>query len=229
MNYEAENIRKYKLTGSRHTNSYRTKDDLVLKIFLDNSYYKDVVNAHDNDFLTYLRYLSALKNEAFVTPDVVYTFDETKVRSYLRQYILGTSLGDLYPKTLIESLIDEIEKLYKILKQTPEIRLSGVTAKDMIYTGKNIFLTDFDLCKINNEDNYQKNLKLLDKAIFIGLFKYNPECISDFNPKYVELVNRLKEEDYHISDYLKEYRSSLKKNGKNPKYLRVLENNLILK
>lgn len=225
---QKENEIRYKLIGSRHSTSYRTIDNLVLKVFLENNYYQDVLRIHNDDFLAYLKLLSKAKNRIFTTPETVYT-SGTFVRSYVRKFILGTSLGDLYPKTSIEGLINHIESLYTSLKNNPEISLDGVTAKDMIYTGDDIFLTDFDMCTINDLDNYRKNLKLLDKAIFIGLFKCNPESISELNSQYESLVRRLEDEDYHITDYLKEYCESLEKHNISSKYLRSLEHNLILK
>lgn len=227
--HEREQQVRYKIIGSRHTKSYRTIDDLVLKVFLDNNYLEQVLSTHENDFLDYLKYLSSIKCSTFETPEIVYTTDESFVRSYVRKFILGTSLGGLYPKTSIEPVITVIEKLYMSLREHPEISLDGVTAKDMIHTGETIVLTDFDLCRFNGEDNYVNNLKLLDKAIFIGLFKIKPEDIQEFNEDYIDLVKRLEDEDYHITDYLKEYSSDLKKKHINPKYLRTLENNLILK
>lgn len=226
---ENEQSRKYKLIGSRHTKSYRTNENNVLKIFLDNNYYNEILKKHNKDFLEYLKYLSSIKNSSFVTPEIAYVNHENLVRSYVRKFILGTSLGDLYPKTAIDPLIDEIEKLYYELENCPEISLDGITAKDMIYTGNEILLTDFDLCTFNDFDNYKANLKKLDEAIFIGLFKLKTSDLEAFNKDYVELIKRLKDTDYHITDYLKDYKESLTRRGNKTKYLRSLQSKIILK
>lgn len=224
-----ENKKKYKLIGSRHTISYRTTSSSVLKLFLNNGYYQDILKIHNKEFLEYLKYLSRLKSDVLVTPDVAYIKGENLVTSYIRKYIIGTSIKDLYPKTTMDGLIDAIEELYLKLKSTPELSLNGITSKDMIYTGSNISLTDFDLSTLNESDNYLNNLNVLDRAIFIGLFESNPTDLSSFNQEYTDLIKKLIDEDYHIGTLLKEYSSSLTKKGVNPKYLRTLKNNLILK
>ena len=67
-------------------------------IDLNNRYYLDVSRTHQNGFVRYLKELSFLDNPNFVLPEVAYVTGIDTVISYLREYIFGTSLGDLYPK-----------------------------------------------------------------------------------------------------------------------------------
>ena len=139
--YENENKRRYKIISSKNSASYRTTDNKVLKRFLNNRYYLDVSRTHQNGFVRYLKELSFLDNPNFVLPEVAYVTGIDTVISYLREYIFGTSLGDLYPKTDVNSLINAIDNLYNNLSRSKEFSLDGINAKDIIYTGETLKVT----------------------------------------------------------------------------------------
>lgn len=227
--YESENKRRYKIIGSKNSASYRTTDNKVLKRFLNNRYYLDVSRTHQNGFVRYLKELSFLDNPNFVLPEVAYVTGIDTVISYLREYIFGTSLGDLYPKTDVNSLINAIDNLYNNLSRSKEFSLDGINAKDIIYTGETLKVTNFDLSSFNYQNNFKHNSDKLDYVIFSGLFGIDIADLSSINEEYLTLIMELLTHKINIVEYLNDYQQALIKSGENPKYIRTLQNRLIHK
>lgn len=229
LNYEKENKIRYKIIGSKKTQSYRTTENKVLKKFIDNFYYERVLSIHENDFLAYLKFLSLIENEAIITPDIAYVGQGNVVSSYVRDFVWGDSLKDLYPKTDIKGLERAIERFYIKISELSNLKLNGISARNIVYTGTDLFLTDFDLSVINEEDNKDANLKCLDSAIFEGLFDVYPFNIAYFSDSKVEeLINELSAGSVNILEYLTEYKNILNNRGENTRYLKSLKNGVII-
>ena len=162
-------------------------------------------------------------------PEVAYVTGIDTVISYLREYIFGTSLGDLYPKTDVNSLINAIDNLYNNLSRSKEFSLDGINAKDIIYTGETLKVTNFDLSSFNYQNNFKHNSDKLDYVIFSGLFGIDIADLSSINEEYLTLIMELLTHKINIVEYLNDYQQALIKSGENPKYIRTLQNRLIHK
>ncbi len=224
---EKEVVKIQRIVGSKNTECYRLAGNRIMKKFKNNDYYQALLNKH-GDFLAYLKYLSGISNEAFVIPDTAYVKRDMQVSSYERDYVYGISLADLYPKTAIDPLKEAIRGLYTKIEKTPEICLEGVTAKDIVYTGKEIKITDFDLCSFNDKDNSSDNKCSLDLAIFVGLFGIKVMDYKELSKEYLSLVLSLTSGKYDMADYLGEAASEIKSKN-NPVYLKDLQKAIVLK
>lgn len=224
---ENEEVKIQRIIGSRHTECYRLSGNRIMKKFKKNNYYQDIKKKHE-DFLLYLKYLGSISNEAFVTPDVAYVCRDNEVSSYVRDFVYGTSIADLYPKTAVAPLKEALRGLFFKIDKSPELSLDGVTAKDIVYTGSDIKITDFDLCRFNDEDNVSNNKNMLNLAIFVGLFGIKAINYKELSKEYLSLVSSLTSGEYDIADYLGEAASEIKSKN-NPVYLKDLQKAIVLK
>lgn len=225
---EKEEVKIQRIIGSRHTECYRLSGNRIMKKFKKNNYYQDIKKKHE-DFLLYLKYLSSISNEAFIVPDVAYVSRDNEVSSYVRDFVYGTSIAGLYPKTAVAPLMEALRGLYLKIDESPELSLDGVTAKDIVYTGSDIKITDFDLCSFNDKDNVSNNKNMLNLAIFVGLFGIKAINYKELSKEYLSLVSSLTSGEFDIVDYLDEATKTVPKKKDNPVYLKDLQKAIVLK
>ena len=226
-NNEKENKVRYKLKCGASSESFRTKDNLVYKKFLDNKMYRKILDIHDNDFLAYLIELSKIENEAFVPIESVYVTRKRLVSSYTYPFQSGTTINEMYAKTLVDDFIDAVFLFYGHIRKIENLRLNDTHYRNIIYTGL-LKLIDLDMCIFTNQDERKDNIAKLDDALFRGIFNLYPVGnvrVNDIRVK--NMYDSLNAHEMDIVEFLKEYRTFIRKEYGNCRYLKHLKKGII--
>lgn len=204
----------YEIKGKgTSANTFRTWDNQVLKVFLNNSVYKEILKEHGGDFLSYLIELSKLSNPSMHVTHDVYARKDGIVTAYKYPYLVGDPIIKIKRNINLDELIEAIIELYANMVLEENFRLRDMHGRNILYwidkkTRKlKLKLIDLDLCKFTNEDERKNNIGKLDDTIFKSVF-YIPR---DYDPlikdeRIKPLYQSLYGNEINIIGFLQEYR-----------------------
>lgn len=209
-----DNKIRYEIRGKgTSARTFRTWDNQVLKVFLNNSVYKDILDKHEGDFLNYLIELSKLFNPSIHVTHDVYARKDGIVTAYKYPYIVGDPIINIKKSINLDLLIEAILELYANINLEENFRLRDMHGRNILYwidkkTKKLKFkLIDLDLCAFTNKDERKMNIGKLDETIFKSVF-YIPRELDPLitDERIKPLYQSLHGNEINIIGFLQEYR-----------------------
>lgn len=199
--------------GGTSARSFRTWDNQVLKVFMNNDIYKMVLDDHNGDFLSYLIELSKIDNPALVGTNDVYTTKNGIVTAYKYPYQDGHTLYHMSKQVNLDEFMDAIAEFYGYIVKVENFRIGDGHARNILYNRlrkmKKIVLKfiDLDRCTFTDKDERAFNIKKLDMTIFKSMFYIPSELDTCINDERVRpLYKSFEHHELNIIGFLEEYR-----------------------
>lgn len=149
--------------------SFKTKDDQVLKRYLNNEMYKRILEHHNGYFLEYLIELMKLDVDILVTPNDLFVLKNYLVGALTYDYQRGTTLDKMYPRTDLEKLFLAFDKFYDSLEDIDYLYLNDMHYRNIVYTG-DIRLIDLDFSRFSDKGNVvSHNIAHINKHVIKGV------------------------------------------------------------
>lgn len=148
------------LLGARYIGSGKTsscfllKDGSVLKVY-KNSYKKRELFER-RSMLKHVRLLSTLKNESYITPELIFTC-EKEVIAYKTEYRHAKTLAKVSSSTKIKDMLLHLDKLIEdtYLIGERKFRLGDLHDKNILFNGF-YYMIDLDFGKEENIEEINK-------------------------------------------------------------------------
>ncbi|MCH5167135.1 MAG: hypothetical protein J1F35_04495 [Erysipelotrichales bacterium] len=231
-----ENKVVYELIGGSTSRSFRTIDNQVLKLFLNNPYYNLILSIHNDDFLGYLKELSKIQNGSLIIPTEVYTGKNNIVLGYKHSYVHGKTINKISGETRLDDFIDAIVELYADILLLENYRLRDIHDLNIIFLKlkklqKWVFkIIDLDMARFTDEDERKFNIKKLNNVLFRSLFHLGlvrDVYITDKNVK--QLYESMANQEIDLIDFLGYYREYIIKEYGECSKIKDLNKGLIIK
>ncbi len=213
----------YRIKRDKYYSLYVLENNLMLKKYLLNEDYMQMLAERDSDYLEYLRELMNYSSDFIVKPIDVYV-KHSLVTSYTYQKEAGTSITEMFPKTRMDKLLEAISEMYEHMDELKNFRLAKISPNDIFYTGQikinNVEKSEFG----NNEDSK----KVLDDLLLRGIFHIDgDEEIIITNEQIKSLYEKMIEEDIDLINFFHEYMRFVREEYGNCKYVRHLNHGII--
>lgn len=220
---ESKLLPNYQIKKDNYYLLYALDNNLVLKKFLLNDEYYEMLKKHQSDYLEYLRMLMNNSSNMLVKPIDIYA-KHSLVTSYTYFRPSGTNLLDMYPKTKLDKLIEAIDEFYNQIAELSGFDLRVLKPTDILYTGS-IKISGLDESEYTT-DNI--DMRLINDLLFRGIFKIsNDDEITIDNEDILNLYKKLEISQIDILEFMNEYIRFIKSEYGNCKYVKHLNRNII--
>lgn len=208
------------LIGARYVDAGNTsrcfllKDGKVLKIYKERKEKRNLFKKYN--MLEHILLLSTLKNDSYIAPTSVYTY-QNEVVAYTIEYHHANTLAKLNPNTKIEEVLKNLDKLiedtYKIGDK--KFRLYDLHDKNILFS-LYFYIIDLDFGEIKdksvediNKYNIRDIIMLLMRVLF-GIREYKLLNIYDLHLS--KLYNQAIYDDYkNIYPFFESLKEAMKK------------------
>ena len=162
---------------------FLTKDNKVLKLYLNTSNRRAIFNNYDS-FIEHMSEVGKYANDTYIAPDELLVQDG-KCVAYLYPYIQGRTLKHINLFTKVDTLF--LENYSKLEEDTQKFSESGflqddLHEKNIVYNGS-YHIIDLDVTPnlVADVDLYETNMQKINKAIIDSLFRENDFTIMKFH------------------------------------------------